>query len=285
MKGEYKQLSLNEHEISKLEKDWLESFNSLEDVMILIDKDFNIEKINTSGLKFVGKTEKEIIGKKCYEALHNRDAPVSNCPLKKSLRTERVESIDHFEKDSDRYFSIKASPIFGEDGRIVKFVDLMRDITVRKKAKKVLEESEAKLRAQKLALEQKNIALREILEEIEIEKKQIKDYVAANVDNLVLPILDKLKLKGVSPKYISLLQRNLEELTSTFSSRITEKKTNLSPREIEICNMIRNGFASKEISSLLNISCQTVEKHRKNIRNKFGISNKKINLISFLQGL
>ncbi|MCK5595638.1 LuxR family transcriptional regulator, partial [bacterium] len=38
-----------------------------------------------------------------------------------------------------------------------------------------------------------------------------------------------------------------------------------------------------EISALLNISYQTVEKHRKNIRHKMGISKKDINLISFLQ--
>jgi len=82
-----------------------------------------------------------------------------------------------------------------------------------------------------------------------------------------------------------LLQYHLEELTSSFGRKITEKSVRLTPREIEICNMVKGGLASKEISNLLNISCQTVEKHRKNIRHKLGISNKDINLTSFLQKL
>ena len=285
MKGEYRELDVNQGRMSRPEKDWHESFNSLEDVMILIDKDFYIEKINTSGLRLIGKSEKEVIGKKCHEALHDTDVPAKNCPLKRSLRTGKVESIDHFEKDFDKHFSIKASPIFDGEGRIVRFVDLMRDITVRKRAEEMLKESEARLREQKLALEQKNIALREILGQIEIEKKQMEDWIAANIDNLLLPILKRISLTGTSSKYIKLIQRNLEELTSSFGIKIIERKTKLTPREIEICNMIKNGFTSKEISSLLNISCQTVEKHRKNIRYRLGISNKKVNLTSFLQGL
>jgi len=159
------------------------------------------------------------------------------------------------------------------------------EITERKKTEKALKESESKLREQKMALEQKNIALREIVAQIEIEKNKIKDNIATNVNELLLPILAKLKINEVSSKYVDLLQYHLEELTSSFGRKITEKSVRLTPREIEICNMVKGGLASKEISNLLNISCQTVEKHRKNIRHKLGISNKDINLTSFLQKL
>ncbi|MHC4453627.1 MAG: helix-turn-helix transcriptional regulator [Planctomycetota bacterium] len=54
-------------------------------------------------------------------------------------------------------------------------------------------------------------------------------------------------------------------------------------KEIEVCNMIKNGLTSKEIASLLNISFLTIEKHRVNIRRKLGIINKDINLTSFLK--
>ncbi len=57
------------------------------------------------------------------------------------------------------------------------------------------------------------------------------------------------------------------------------------PREIEICNMVKAGLRSKEISSLLNVSPQTVEKHRKNIRRKLKLTNKSTNLASFLHRL
>jgi PAS domain S-box-containing protein len=157
-------------------------------------------------------------------------------------------------------------------------VGIWLDITERKKAEEMLQE-------QKKALEQKNIALSEVLGQIELEKKQIKDNVITNAENLLLPIIQKLRLTGESRKYVQLLRKNLLELTSSFGTRLTEKRAKLTSREIEICNMVRNGLTSKEIANLLNISSLTIEKHRINIRRKLGIINKGINLTSFLKTL
>jgi len=146
-------------------------------------------------------------------------------------------------------------------------------------------ETEKTLQEQKIVLEQKNIALNEILGQIELEKKQIQNNVIANAENLLLPIIQKLKLKGESCRYVLLLQKNLEALTSSFGVKLSDKKTRLSAREIEVCNMIKHSFTSKEIAALLNVSLRTVEKHRINIRTKLGITNKEINLSSYLQTL
>ncbi len=158
------------------------------------------------------------------------------------------------------------------------FFSFIRDITERKRY-------EEKLKEQKKSLEQKNIALNEILGQIEIEKKQIKDNVMANAENLLLPVIQKIKLTGESRKYVLLLQKNLHELTSSFGTKLTEKSSRLTSREIEICNMIKNGLTNKEITSLLNISQGTTERHRANIRKKLGVINKDINLSSFLKTL
>ncbi len=159
-----------------------------------------------------------------------------------------------------------------------RFFSFIRDITERKRF-------EEKLLEQKKALEQKNIALNEILGQIEIEKKQIKDNVTANAENLLLPVIQKLKLTGESRKYVHLLEKNLQKLTSTFGTKLTEMSVRLTAREIEICNMIKNGLTNKEITSLLNISQGTTERHRANIRKKLGVINKDINLSSFLKTL
>lgn len=54
-----------------------------------------------------------------------------------------------------------------------------------------------------------------------------------------------------------------------------EKKdvTSLSPREIEVIKMIREGSSSKEIAGALNISAKTVEVHRYNILKKLNLKN------------
>ncbi len=117
-------------------QDWKNSFDSLEDIMIIINKDYTIEKINKKGLELLGKKEKDVVGCKCYEIIHNVDGPGDYCPFKKTLESKKVESTERYEKVFDKYFSIKSSPIFNPKGEIVKFVDLMRDITERKKVEK-----------------------------------------------------------------------------------------------------------------------------------------------------
>lgn len=159
------------------------------------------------------------------------------------------------------------------------------EINKRKKAEIALKKSEAKLRKQKTALEQKNIALGEIIAQIEIEKRKIKENILTNANIVLSPILDKLRVGETEQKDLSLLEHHIKGLTSAYGGRITDKALSLSPKEIEVCNLVKAGFASKDISRFLNISCQTVEGHRKRIRHKLGISNKDINLTTYLREL
>lgn len=160
---------------------------------------------------------------------------------------------------------------------------LQRLIAERMNAERALLESEAKLQKQKSALEQKNIALGEVIAQIEVERRKIKDDIETNINIVVSPILEKLKKEKASAKYVTILKYHLGRLTSSFGSKITKKSFKLTPREIEVCNLVKGGLTSKDISNLLNISYRTIEKHRKNIRHKLGISNKPINLTSFLR--
>jgi len=120
------------------EEDWRDLFNSLEDVMLIIDRDYNIEDINEVGLKLLGKSKEEVIGKKCYQIISGADSPAEECPCRKSLETKKVESLDRYEERFGKYYSIHSSPIFDENGEIIKFVDLRVDITERKRAEQEL---------------------------------------------------------------------------------------------------------------------------------------------------
>jgi PAS domain S-box-containing protein len=129
------EMALQRHKREKAlrtaEQDWRNSFNSLEDIMLIIDRDYTIENINEIGLKLVGKSKEEVIGQKCYQVIHGAENPAEFCPFKETLETKQVESTDRYEERFGKYYSIKSSPIFDENGEIIKFVDLMRDITER----------------------------------------------------------------------------------------------------------------------------------------------------------
>lgn len=225
----------------------------------------------------------------CYASFNDppRQEICSYCPTFKTLKDGQVyEGITQTPSGGQiRNFKVISSALRNRNGKVIAAIEIVEDITNKLKAEEALKESEAKLRYQTEILGQKNAALREILEQIEIEKKQIKDNIMLNVERLLLPIVDKLRISGAGRGYVALLKKNLKELVSSFGRSLTEKSAKLTPREIEICNMVKNGLSSKEIAHLLSVSPHTVEKHRLNIRKKLGIVQKNFNLTSFLQKL
>jgi len=148
-----------------------------------------------------------------------------------------------------------------------------------------LQLTSGKLREEQQLLKDKNTALREVLEQIENEKQHIISQVQTNVDRVVGPILRTLANK-VSPSeqhYLTLLSNSLKDITSPFLSNLENRSRMLSPREGEICTMIRNGMSSKEIAVTLDVSLHTVSKQRQRIRKKLGITSDQTNLASYLQ--
>ena len=159
------------------------------------------------------------------------------------------------------------------------------DISELKRTQDELQKAATILRDQKKALQDKNTALKEIMAQIEEEKIRIKRQITINANKLIFPILKRLKSKVLPSKkrYVELLELNIKELVSKFGIEMTSGKNALSPRELEICNMIRGGFSSKEIAETLHLSIRTVDTHRNRIRKKLLITSKNINLTTHLQ--
>lgn len=246
--------------------------------------------VNNAHCRYFGMKRSELIGKNILSFIVKKDHKIV---LDHMVRLTPEHPVNTHEEQvvipgkEPRWQEWSNRGIFDEWGRLVEVQSVGRDITQRKEAEAALKASEKKLREQKAILERKNIALREILDQIEIEKKEIKDDVIASIDNILLPILKKLKSEGPKnlPQTIALLEHSLEGMASSFGRKISQASLKLSPREIEICNMIKNGLSSKEIAAILHLSLKTINRHRQNIRRKCEIRNQKINLTSFLQSL
>ena len=148
-----------------------------------------------------------------------------------------------------------------------------------------LQETNRQLSLERKALQESNTALRIVLARIEQEKQEIHRDIKTNVEKILMPILQALTLQ-LSPaqtKYVEMLQANLEEITSPFISQLSRSYHSMTPTEIAICNMIRNGMRTKEIADMRGVSEATVNRHREKIRRKLKITNQDINLATFLQ--
>ncbi len=155
----------------------------------------------------------------------------------------------------------------------------------RRKAENDLKNSERELQLKSKTLEEANIALKVLLKQREEDKIAMEENILSNVKKLILPPIEKLKslkLNDNQLTHVSIIESHLKEIISPFLHNLTTKHFDLTPREIQIATLIREGKTTKEMTEYLNISATAVDFHRKNIRLKLGIKNKKTNLRSFL---
>ncbi|HBC47637.1 MAG TPA: hypothetical protein DCZ43_11365, partial [candidate division Zixibacteria bacterium] len=142
------------------------------------------------------------------------------------------------------------------------------------------------LAQERQALTEKNTALREIMSVVEAEKMEIRQQIAGMIDQVLKPAVNRLVRRDgtVNKTYFELLKYNLDELTAATGGAL-HMSSKLSPREMEICAMIKNGASSKDIAEALDIALVTVQKHREVIRKKLGLTNKNINLTTHLRNI
>ncbi len=163
--------------------------------------------------------------------------------------------------------------------------DQIGTIATRISAELELQDINKQLRLERKALQESNTALRMVLTKIEEEKNEIYRNIKTNVDKVLMPILLALALElpQTQSKYIEMLKTNLEEITSQFVRHLSNSYHSLTPMEITICNMIRNGMRTKEIAQIRAVSTATINRHRENIRRKLKITNDDVNLATYLQ--
>jgi PAS domain S-box-containing protein len=159
------------------------------------------------------------------------------------------------------------------------------EIEERKRVEEALRKREVELKAQSHHLEEVNTALKVLLKQREDDKKELGENVLSNVKELVSPYLERLKKSRLNTNQqtlINILDSNLSNMISPFISKVSSKYFNLTPMEVRVANLVKEGKINKEIAGLLCISKNTVLFHRYNIRSKLGLKNKKINLRSHL---
>lgn len=161
------------------------------------------------------------------------------------------------------------------------------EIAVRVMAEQELQENNRQLLLERMALQEANAAMRVILSNIEDEKKRIYENMRLNIEKVVMPVLHALTpaVTKDKQKYVDILKTSLEEITAPFTNQMLRHYRTLTPVEVNICNMIRNGMRTKEIAQLRGVSSATVNRHREHIRRKLNITNKQINLTTYLQSL
>jgi len=251
----------------------------------IIDKEGKIMEANLAACRITGYDRDELIGAPV------RSFDVEEVEQKVTDRARKVmkEGSYRFEvrhkHKAGHVLDLEFSTNYVRTGNESFFFVFFRDITEMKKTAQDLKENQEELEMKNLELEEMNATLKILLRKREQDKLEVEDNLLTNVRDLVMPNLERLRKISPGKKqvaFLNILEGNLTNIISSFTRSLNTQFMSLSPMEIQVANLVKDGKTSKEIAELMNLSPRTVEFHRDRIRRKVGIKNKKANLRSFL---
>ncbi|NPU85013.1 MAG: PAS domain S-box protein [Syntrophaceae bacterium] len=278
--------------------------------------DGTITFVNEAICELMGKAKEEIQGSSLYDYIPIEDHPVVR---------EAIASLSKECPDSRQLHRVAlpngrivwhewiSRMVFNPRGQFVEYQAAGRDITEIQKAQEALREAkenlerrvrqrtkalakvnedlvkrEQELEEESRRLQDANTALKILLHHREEDRRNLEESVLTNVRKLVLPHLETLlrsRLSPVQSNLVNIIETNLKDLVSPFLRTLMGHYANLTPREIDVVHLAREGKTAKEIAEILNSSVRSIEFHKANIRTKLGLKNRKVNLRSHLLSL
>jgi len=158
--------------LREVAQDWNRTFNSISDMIFIIDKDHSLRRVNKAACEALKMREEELIGKKCFEILHKRNEPWPLCPMEQTNQ----DNLSHVAEVDDPVIGVpllvSTSAIFNEAGQYVGVVHVAKDISERKRnEQELINKINALERFQKITVD-RELRMRELKEKIkELESK------------------------------------------------------------------------------------------------------------------
>jgi PAS domain S-box-containing protein len=266
-------------------------FEKSEEAICLIDDQGYYRMVNNAMSRLTSVSRQDLIGVHYSTFIDRETHEMMEDYWSRRKRGEPMPSVYEFKlirRDGEARIVENVPTVLNRDGKPPLTVAMLRDITERKGTEEALRTRESELLLQKSRLEEANTALKVLLEHRELDKSELQENVLSNVKQLILPYLEKLKstqLEGYQTTLVSTLESHLMEIVSPFVTKLSSRLLNLTPTQIQVANLIKDGKTSKEIASLLNLSENTILSYRYRIRSKLGMKNTKTNLRSYLLSL
>jgi PAS domain S-box-containing protein len=279
-----------EEELKKSEGMYRTIFETTPGATMIIEEDTTISMINREFATQTGYEAREIEGKKSWTEFilkEDLDRVMGYHRLRRldpgaAPRNYEFRYTDRKGRVRDVYATVAMMP------GTKKTVLSLLDITDRKRDEETLRAMAEELKSKTNALEEMNAALRVLLKQREEDKMDLEKRILASVKELVIPHLWELKkcLSGQKElTRLQILESNLQGIISPFAQKLSLQFLNLTQKEIQIANLIKEGKTTKEIARFMDLSKFAIDTHRAHLRSKLGLTNKKANLRTYLSSL
>jgi len=284
--------------LKESEEKYNQFFKTSRDCVFITSKDGRLVDLNDAAVELFGYSSRdELLQKKMPYVYANKEERAKHARVIAECGYVKEYPIDLRRKDgSVRHALITAVARYDVSGRTIGFQGTIRDVTeqrrVEKELRKYREDLESMVAERTSELEDKtrnlqevNTTLNVLLQKREEDRKILEENLVANISSLVLPYIGGIRRNNLDAQQqlcLEAIEKNLSGIVSPLLKNIQQFE--LTPREIQIVSLIKDGKTTKEIASALGIGEGSIDTHRKNIRKKMGLS-RSCNLQSHLRFL
>ncbi len=118
--------------------EWEETFDSITDMVAILDQDLNILRANKAMADKFQKHPREILGKKCFQLLHVGTDHHPDCPLVKTMKSGKPCTKEIKMSNLGGTYLVSSSPIRNGEKKTNRFACILRDISAHKKLEQQL---------------------------------------------------------------------------------------------------------------------------------------------------
>jgi len=256
------------------------------DSAFLIDLKGRVIAANGVSAKRFGMGPDQFVGTCTYDLMPPELVETRKARVIRVVRTK--ETLRFQDQRKGMLLDTRACPVLDEQGNVVQIAIFARDITQQEKALTSLQKQKEQLGLGKIQLEEVNTALKVLLKEKDADRADMEENIMASIAQRARPCLERLKntyLDRSQAVCVENLEMALNEVVSPFARNLSSAHFGLTPSEIQVAHMVKQGRRTKEIARLLNLSRGTIDRYRESIRKKMGLQHQKTKLRTFLSSL